>query len=173
MPDSTLPETGSGRDEFLKSPQMRAVVSKLEDGGREGAQGGAGEPAGDLRAGQQDSGRGGLSWTGAAPERAGGGQQPAGRKRQRQKSRGCQEARRRGEVVLYPRVPGANPLGGQCRQRGAVYYSGGPKAASPLSRGPRPVFVKTLYTLSVSAQTHLPKFPETSLNKGKERSNQR
>ena len=55
-PDSTLPETGSGRDEFLKSPQMRAVVSKLEDGGREGAQGGAGEPAGDLRAGQQGSG---------------------------------------------------------------------------------------------------------------------
>ena len=86
MPDSTLPETGSGRDEFLKSPQMRAMVSKLEDGGREGAQGGAGEPAGDLRAGQQDSGRGGLSWTGAAPERAGGGQQPAGRKRQRQKA---------------------------------------------------------------------------------------
>ena len=30
MPDCTLPETGSGRDEFLKSPQMRAVVSKLE-----------------------------------------------------------------------------------------------------------------------------------------------
>ena len=38
---------------------------------------------------------------------------------------------------------------------------------SPLSQGPQPVFVKTLYTLSVCAQTHLPKFPETSLNKGK------
>ena len=40
---------------------------------------------------------------------------------------------------------------------------------SPLSQGPRPVFQKTLHTLSVHAQTHLPKFPETSLNKGKER----
>ena len=29
-----------------------------------------------------------------------------------------------------------------------------------------------LYTLSVCAQTHLPKFPETSMNKGKERDNQ-
>ena len=29
-----------------------------------------------------------------------------------------------------------------------------------------------LYTLSVCAQNHLPKFPETSLNKGKERDNQ-
>ena len=55
---------------------------------------------------------------------------------------------------------------GQCRQRGAVYYSGGPNTASPLSQGPRPVSVKTLYTLSIRAQTHLPKFPETSLNKG-------
>ena len=45
----------------------------------------------------------------------------------------------------------------------------GPKAESPLSQGVQPVFVKTLYTLSVRAQTHLPKFPETSLNKGKER----
>jgi len=43
---------------------------------------------------------------------------------------------------------------------------------SPLSQGPQPVFVKTLCTLSVSAQTHLPKFPETSLNKGRERYNQ-
>ena len=29
--------------------------------------------------------------------------------------------------------------------------------------------MKTLYTLSVPAQTHLPKFPETSLKKEKER----
>ena len=29
-----------------------------------------------------------------------------------------------------------------------------------------------IYTLSVRAQIHLPKFPETSLNKGKERYNQ-
>ena len=53
----------------------------------------------------------------------------------------------------------------QCRQWSAVYYTGGPKAESPLSQGPQPVFVKTLYTLSVCAQTHLPKFPETNLNK--------
>ena len=61
---------------------------------------------------------------------------------------------------------------GQCREWSAVYYTGGPKAESPLSQGPPPVFVKTLYTLSVHAQTHLPKFPETSLIKGKERYNQ-
>ena len=50
--------------------------------------------------------------------------------------------------------------------------SGGPKAESPLSPGPRPVFVKTLYTLSVLAQTHLLKFLETSLDKVKERYDQ-
>ena len=61
---------------------------------------------------------------------------------------------------------------GQCREWSAVYYTRGPKAESPLSQGPRPVFVKTLYTVSVPAQTHHPKFPETSLNKGKERYNQ-
>ena len=38
---------------------------------------------------------------------------------------------------------------GRCRQWNAVYYSGGPKAESPFSQGPRPTFVKTLYTLSV------------------------
>ena len=43
---------------------------------------------------------------------------------------------------------------------------------SPLSQGPQPVFVKTVHTLSVLAQTNLPKFSETSLNKGKERHNQ-
>ena len=54
----------------------------------------------------------------------------------------------------------------------AVYYTGGPKAESPLSQGPRPVFEKTLYTLSVLAQTHLPKFLETILDKVKERFDQ-
>ena len=49
---------------------------------------------------------------------------------------------------------------------------GGPKAESPLSQGPQQVLVKTLYTLSIRAQTHLPKFSETSLNKGKEIYNQ-
>ena len=57
---------------------------------------------------------------------------------------------------------------GQCRQWSAVYYTGGPKAESPLSQGSRPVFVKTLYTLSVRVQTSIsPKSPETSLNKDK------
>ena len=32
---------------------------------------------------------------------------------------------------------------GQCRQWSAVYYTSEPKAESPLSPGPRPVFVKT------------------------------
>ena len=59
---------------------------------------------------------------------------------------------------------------GQCREWSAVYCTGGPKAESPLGQGP--VFVKTLYTLSVCSQTLLPKFSETSLNKGKERYNQ-
>ena len=58
---------------------------------------------------------------------------------------------------------------GQCRWWRADYYTGRPKAESPLSQGPRPVFVKTLGTLSVRAQTHLPKFLETSLDKVKER----
>ena len=49
-----------------------------------------------------------------------------------------------------------------------VECTGGPKAESPLSQGPRPVFVKTLYALNVHAQTHLPKFPETSLDKVKD-----
>ena len=61
---------------------------------------------------------------------------------------------------------------GQCKYRSAVYYTGRPKAESPLSQGPRPVFVKTLYTLSVLAQAHLPKFLETSLDKVKGRYNQ-
>jgi len=42
----------------------------------------------------------------------------------------------------------------------------------PLSQGPPPVFVKTLCTLSVLAQTHLPIFLETSLDKVKERYDQ-
>ena len=45
---------------------------------------------------------------------------------------------------------------------------GRPKAESPHSQGPRPVFVKTLYTQSVLAQTHLSKFLETSPDKVKE-----
>ena len=48
----------------------------------------------------------------------------------------------------------------------------GPRQSLLLAKDPRPVFVKTLYTLSVHAQTQLPRFPETSLNNGKERYNQ-
>ena len=55
----------------------------------------------------------------------------------------------------------------ECREWSAICYTRRPKAESPLSQVPRPVFVKTLYTVSDHAQTHLPKFPETSLNKGK------
>ena len=73
------------------------------------------------------------------------------------------------ETVVATRSGKHTHSEGQCREWSAVDYSGGPKAESPLSQGPRPVFVKTLYTLSVRAQTHLPKFPETSLIKGKER----
>ena len=47
-----------------------------------------------------------------------------------------------------------------------------PKAEYPLSQGPQPVSVKTLYTLSARAQTHLPTFLETSLDKVKERDDQ-
>ena len=39
---------------------------------------------------------------------------------------------------------------GQYREWSAVYYTGGPKAESPLSQGLRPIFVKTLYTLGTS-----------------------
>ena len=46
---------------------------------------------------------------------------------------------------------------GQCRQWSAVYYTGGPKAESPLSQGPRPAFVKIFYTPCVRVQTHHPK----------------
>ena len=42
-------------------------------------------------------------------------------------------------------------------QWSAVYYTGGPKAESPLSQGPRPAFVKIFYTQCVHVQTHHPK----------------
>ena len=43
----------------------------------------------------------------------------------------------------------------------------GPRQSLLLAKDSGQFFVKTLYTLSVCAQTHLPRFPETSLNKGK------
>ena len=48
---------------------------------------------------------------------------------------------------------------GQRRQCSAAYYTRGPKAESPLSQGPKPVFVKTLCTLSVHVQTRFPQIP--------------
>ena len=40
------------------------------------------------------------------------------------------------------------------------------------SQGPRPTFVKTLYTLSVHAQAHIPKFLKPSLESVKSRYDQ-
>ena len=48
---------------------------------------------------------------------------------------------------------------GQCRQWSAAYYTGGPKAESPLSQGPQPVFVKTLYTLKCTCSNPPPQIP--------------
>ena len=48
----------------------------------------------------------------------------------------------------------------------------GPRQSFPFSQRPQPVFVTTLYTISVYAQVHIPKFLETSLDNIKERYNQ-
>ena len=48
---------------------------------------------------------------------------------------------------------------GQYRQWSAVYYTGAPKAESPLGGGPRPVFAKTLYTLKCMCPNPLPQIP--------------
>ena len=58
---------------------------------------------------------------------------------------------------------------GQCRWWSAVYCICWPKAEFPLRQGPRPVFVKTLYTLSVLAQTHAPNSLKLVWTKEKER----
>ena len=71
--------------------------------------------------------------------------------------------------MLQPRVPGNKLTQRDSADSGVQFITPAGPRQSPLSQGPRPVFVKTLYTLSVRAQTHLPKFPETSLSKGKER----
>ena len=63
-------------------------------------------------------------------------------------------------------------LEGWCRQWSVVYYTRGPNTESPLSQGPQTVFVKTLYTLSVCAQTHLPNSLKLVWTKEKERYNQ-
>ena len=56
---------------------------------------------------------------------------------------------------------------GQCRQWSAVYYTGVPKAESPLSQGPRPAFLKIFGTPCVRVWTHHSKFLETYIIQGK------
>ena len=48
----------------------------------------------------------------------------------------------------------------------------GPRQSFLFSQGPQPTFVKTLYTLSVRAQAHIPKFLKPSLESVKGRYNQ-
>ena len=72
-------------------------------------------------------------------------------------------------MLLQPRVPGNKLTQKDNADSGAHWWAQG---ESPLSQGPQPAFVKTLYTLSVRAQTHLPEFLETSLDKLKERYDQ-
>ena len=70
--------------------------------------------------------------------------------------------------MLQPRVPGNKLTQRDSAESGVQLITpAGPRRSLLLAKDPQPVFVKTLYTLSVHAQTHLPKFPETSLNKGK------
>ena len=47
----------------------------------------------------------------------------------------------------------------------------GPRQSFLFSQGPQPTFVKTLYTLSVRAQAHIPKFLKPSLENAKGRYN--
>ena len=74
-----------------------------------------------------------------------------------------------GVLLLQPCIPGNKLTQKDNADSGVQFITlAGPRQSLLLTKDPpRPVFVKTLYTLSVSAQTHLPKFPETSLNKGK------
>ena len=65
-------------------------------------------------------------------------------------------------------TPGPFTLAGS----GGQFITPAAQGSLLLAKGPRPVFVKTLYTLSVLAQTHLPKFLETSLDKVRERYDQ-
>ena len=53
---------------------------------------------------------------------------------------------------------------GQCRSWSAVYYTGRPKAESPLSQGPQSAVVKIFYTPCVCVRTYHPKFLETYIN---------
>ena len=61
---------------------------------------------------------------------------------------------------------------GQCRYWSAVYYTGRPKAESPLSQGPQLTFVKTFNTLSVLLKPKSPNSLNPSLESVKGRYNQ-
>ena len=60
------------------------------------------------------------------------------------------------ELVLATHSRNQTHSEGQCRWWNAVYYTGGPKAESPLSQGPRAAFVKIFYTLCVRVLTTTP-----------------
>ena len=70
--------------------------------------------------------------------------------------------------MLQPCIPGNKLTQKDNADSGVQFIT----PAGPMQSLLQPVFLKTLYTLSVGAQTHLLKFSETSLNKGKERYNQ-
>ena len=53
-----------------------------------------------------------------------------------------------------------------------IITQAGPRQSFLFSQGPLTTFVKTLYTLSVPAQAHIPKFVKPSLENVNGRSNQ-
>ena len=75
-------------------------------------------------------------------------------------------------LLLLPLIPGNKLIQKDNADSGVQFITPADPRQSPRSQGPWPIYVKTLYTLSERAQTHLPKLTETSLNKGKERYNQ-
>ena len=77
-------------------------------------------------------------------------------------------------TLLQPRVP-RNKLTQKDNADPGVQLitQASPRQSLLLAKDPDQFLWKPdIYTLSVRAQIHLPKFPETSLNKGKERYNQ-
>ena len=69
-------------------------------------------------------------------------------------------------ILLQPCSGKQTHSEGQCRQWSAVYYTGGPKAASSYPRTPTSFCENLIYSKCVCPNPP-PQFPETSLNKGK------
>ena len=71
-------------------------------------------------------------------------------------------------MASWPHSPG-NKLAQKGNADSGVQfiYTGGPKAESPLSWGPRSALVKIFYTPCVCVQTHHPNSLETYINKGR------